>query len=37
MRYLHVDGFPEHGIGRDTIYHRKMSIRQRYYSLYGTF
>ena len=27
----------ELGIGRGTIYHRKASIRQRYYSLYGEF
>lgn len=25
----------ELGIGRGTLYHRKASIRQRYYSLYG--
>lgn len=25
------------GIGRGTIYHRKVSIQQRYYNLYGTF
>ena len=27
----------ELGIGRGTIHHRKVSIRKRYYSLYGTF
>lgn len=27
----------ELGIGRGTINHRKASIRQRYYSLYGEF
>lgn len=27
----------ELGIGRDTINHRKASIRQRYYNLYGAF
>ena len=27
----------ELGIGRGTIHHRKASIRQRYYNLYGAF
>ena len=27
----------ELGIGRGTIYHRKVSIRQRYQTLYGVY
>ena len=34
-RNLHEHGYAELGIGRGTIYHRKVNICQRYYTLFG--